>query len=139
MADLTIGEVARRSGVRTSALRYYEAAGILPAARRVNGRRRYGEELVGLVEVARFARSVGFSLAQIKQLFQGIEGRAGLGAQWRPLARAKLKELDGVIERAMQMKKAIESGLACGCIRVEDCRPGRDKPRKARRARSTPR
>ena len=123
MADLGIGEVARRTGMRTSALRYYEDAGILPRATRVNGRRRYSEDLVSLVEVARFARSVGFSLTEIKRLFGGMEGRRDIRARWKPLARAKLEELDGVIARAERMKKAIESGLACGCIRVEDCLP----------------
>ncbi|MFZ3323091.1 MAG: MerR family transcriptional regulator [Usitatibacter sp.] len=123
MADLSIGEVARRAGMRTSALRYYEDAGILPRAARINGRRRYSEELVSLIEVARFAQSVGFSLAEIKRLFSGMRGRKDLRAQWRPLAQAKLEELDRVIERARRMKKAIESGLRCGCIRVEDCLP----------------
>lgn len=123
MADLSIGDVARRAGMRTSALRYYEDAGILPRAPRINGQRRYSEELVSLIEVARFARSVGFSLAEIKRLFSGMQGRKDLRAQWRPLARAKLEELDRVIARARRMKKAIESGLRCGCIRVEDCLP----------------
>ena len=132
MGDLTIGEVARRAGVRASALRYYEDTGILPAAERVNGRRRYSEELVSLIEVARFAQSVGFSLAQIKQLFTGLEGCNDLRAQWRPLARAKLKELDDVIARALRMKAAIQLGLECGCIRVEDCLPTRG--RRARKA-----
>jgi MerR family transcriptional regulator, redox-sensitive transcriptional activator SoxR len=123
MTELSIGEVARRAGVRPSALRYYEQAGILPAAKRVNGRRHYSEELVKMIEVARFAQSVGFSLAEVKQLFAGFEGRSELCAQWRPLALAKLKELDAVIEKARRMKGAIESGLSCGCIRVQDCLP----------------
>jgi MerR family transcriptional regulator, redox-sensitive transcriptional activator SoxR len=140
MADLTIGEVARRAGVRTSALRYYEEAGILPRAGRVNGQRRYSEDLVNLVEVARFARSVGFSLSEIKRLFSGMQGRKDLRAQWRPLAHAKLGELDLVIARALRMKSAIESGLECGCIRVEDCLPGTGKsasksPRRKKRDR----
>ena len=125
MADLSIGEVARRAGMRTSALRYYEEVGILPPAPRVNGQRRYGEELVNLIEVARFAQSVGFSLAEVRRLFGGRQRPADLRAQWRPLARAKLEELDRVIARARRMKAAIESGLACGCIRVEDCLPRR--------------
>ena len=124
MTDLTIGEVARRAGVRTSALRYYEEAGIIPAVRRVNGRRLYDDDLVNLIEVARFARSVGFSVAEIRQLFSGVQGRKELRAQWRKVARAKLAELDGVIERAHRMKRAIEAGLECGCIRVEDCLKG---------------
>jgi MerR family redox-sensitive transcriptional activator SoxR len=120
---LSIGEVAQRAGVRASALRFYEEAGILPPAPRVNGRRVYGEDIVNHVPVARFAQSVGFSLAEIRGLFDGMRGRSTLKAKWRPLARAKLVELDAVIARAQAMKAAIESGLACGCIRVEDCLP----------------
>jgi MerR family redox-sensitive transcriptional activator SoxR len=146
MNELTIGEVARRTGVRTSTLRYYEEAGILPRAKRVNGQRRYGGELVDLVQVARFAQSVGFSLAQIRALFSGIERGAKLRSQWRPLARAKLAELDAVIDKARRMKAAIELGLSCGCIRVEDCLPAkpsrsspvrRARPRRAPRARNS--
>lgn len=136
MTDLTIGEVARRAGVRTSALRYYEEAGILPPAPRINGRRHYNEDLVSLIEVAKFAQSVGFTLAEIRQLFSGMEGRKDLRIHWRPLARAKLEELDRVIARALQMKRAIETGLECGCIRVEDCLPRSGKgPSRSRRER----
>jgi MerR family redox-sensitive transcriptional activator SoxR len=133
MGKLSIGEVARRAGLRPSALRYYEDAGILPAAPRVNGQRRYSEELVDAIQVARFAQSVGFSLAEIRELFSGFEGRSKLGAQWRPLAKAKLKELDAIIAKARQMKAAIEDGLRCGCIRIEDCLPARPRARSLRR------
>ncbi len=123
MSDLSIGEVSRRTGVAPSALRFYEESGVLPAARRVNGQRRYDEELVDLVKVARFAQSVGFTLAEIRALLAGLERGARLRAQWRPLARAKIHELDAVIAKATQMKAAIEYGLGCGCIRIEDCLP----------------
>jgi MerR family redox-sensitive transcriptional activator SoxR len=128
MGGLTIGEVARRAGVRTSALRYYEEAGIIPSAPRVNGQRRYSEEMVDLVLVARFAQSVGFSLSEIRELFRGFERGSRLKARWLPLARAKLGQLDAVIARARRMKAAIELGLRCGCIRIEDCLPARRPP-----------
>jgi MerR family redox-sensitive transcriptional activator SoxR len=119
-------ELASRAGLRPSALRYYEEIGVLPAALRVNGRRRYSPEVLERVKVARFAQSVGFTLAEIRNLL--AEPRRGaLRARWRPLALAKLKELDQVIETARQMKSAISLGLECGCIRVEDCLPGKRK------------
>ena len=124
MKDLGIGEVARRAGVRASALRYYEAQGVLPPALRVNGRRVYGEEMVRRVEVVLYARSVGFSLHEVKRLF-GLPARGGLQTRWRPLARAKVAELDAAIARARRVKRALESGLACGCIRIEDCLPAK--------------
>ncbi len=133
MNDLTIGEVARRTGVAPSALRFYEESGVLPPPRRVNGQRRYGEGLVDLIKVARFAQSVGFSLAEIRGLLAGFVRGSKLRAQWQPLARAKIRELDAVIEKAAQMKAAIEYGLGCGCIRIEDCLPAAKKPLRRRR------
>jgi MerR family redox-sensitive transcriptional activator SoxR len=136
MADITIGEAAKRVGLAASALRFYEQAGVLPPARRINGRRVYDEGLLDLIEVARFAQGVGFSLAEVRALFHGNPGKRRLGSQWKPLARAKLKELDAIISRARQMKGAIELGLECGCIRVEDCLPA--KRGGAQRSRSKP-
>jgi MerR family redox-sensitive transcriptional activator SoxR len=127
MDELTIGQAARRAGLRTSALRYYDDAGILPPARRVNGQRRYSEELLDLVRVARFAQSVGFSLSEVRALLSGLEGRSLLRAHWRPMALAKLKQLDAVIAKARHMKRAIQYGLDCGCIRIQDCLPSAAK------------
>ena len=129
MTDMTIGEVARRTGLRTSALRYYEETGILPAPRRVNGRRRYGPEALRIVEVVRFAQCAGFSLAEIRTLFHGFGPDTPLNERWASLAHAKLAELDALIEKASRMKQAIRAGLGCGCVRVEDCVVGADPAR----------
>lgn len=133
MTGMAISEVARRTGVPPSTLRYYEDEGVLPRAKRRNGRRVYDEDMLRLVEVAVFAQSVGFSLDEVRRLFKGLEGRAGLKAQWQPLARAKLAQLDEVMAKAQQMKAAIEAGLECGCIRIEDCllRAEKRKPSNA--------
>ena len=121
MEELTIGEVAEQTGLRTSALRYYEDAGLLPAARRVNGRRRYSPGIVRVVEVLRFAQEAGFSLDEIRTLFHGFGSETPLNERWEALAHSKLRELDALIAKAEQMKRAIQAGLACGCVRVEDC------------------
>lgn len=121
MEDLAIGEVARRTGVPATTLRYYEEEGVLPRASRRNGRRMYDDQMVKLVQVAAFAQSVGFTLEEVKRLFKGLEGHTDLRSQWKPLARAKLEQLDEVIARAHRMKAAIAAGLECGCIRIEDC------------------
>ena len=120
---MTIGEVARATGVPATTLRYYEDAGILPRARRVKGQRRYGPELLDLIRVARFAKTVGFTLAELRLLCGALNGGGRLGQRWRRLARAKVRELDAVIDGAQRMKDAIEYGFRCGCIRIEDCLP----------------
>ena len=121
MDELSIGEVARRTGVRASALRYYEDAGVIPPPRRVGGRRRYDPEVVRMVGVLRFAQQAGFTLEEIRTLFRGFGTDVPLGERWEALARAKMRELDELVARAERMRRALEAGLACGCVRIEDC------------------
>ena len=121
MEGMTIGDVARRTGLRASALRYYEEAGILPPPRRVNGRRRYEPLVLRMLEVLQFAQAAGFTLDEIRTLFHGFGAEVPLRDRWQALAEAKLRELDALIARAVQMRRAIEVGLGCGCLRLEDC------------------
>ena len=118
---LTIGEVARRTGVEASALRYYEKQGVLPPARRAGGQRRYDEQAVRKVLVLRFAQQAGFTLSEVKELFHRFDANTQMSSRWRTLAHAKLRELDELEQRIVQMRLAIEQGLACGCMRIEDC------------------
>jgi MerR family redox-sensitive transcriptional activator SoxR len=121
METLSIGEIARRTGLKTSAVRYYEDAGILPTPQRVNGRRVYTDGAVRMVEVLRFAQRAGFTLEEIRTLFHGFGTDTPLNERWERLAEAKLRELDDLIVRAERMKEAIRKGLNCGCVKVEDC------------------
>ena len=121
MQLLSIGEVAWRTGLRTSALRYYEEQGLLPAATRINGRRRYDARMVRMIEVLGFAQQAGFTLNEIKILFRGFDRGATLSARWRSLAKTNLEELDALVANAARMRRAIEVGLRCGCVRLEDC------------------
>lgn len=121
MDALSIGEVARRTGVPASALRYWEDAGLLPAPRRVSGRRRYDAQVLRRVQVLRFAQQAGFTLAEIRTLFHGFGAGTPLGERWNTLARTKLRELDELVARAGRMKAAIQAGMECGCVRMEDC------------------
>src|SRR5687767_8726981 len=93
-AGLTIGAVARQAGLRTSALRYYESLGLLPAPRRVNGRRRYGPDALRQLQVLQFARRAGFTLAEMQTLFNGFRPGQPPKARFRRLAEHKLAELD---------------------------------------------
>ena len=119
--DLAIGEVARRAGIQPSALRYYERIGLMPAPQRVSGRRRYGEQTVQMLKVVQLAQSAGFTVAEIQILLHGFAPDTPLAMRWQPLARQKLSELDALIARVQQMKRVLETGLNCGCLRLEDC------------------
>lgn len=121
MDGMTIGEVARRAGVRPSALRYYESVGVLPAPERVNGRRRYGDEVLELLAVVRAARRAGFSIAEVRKLLHGFSEGTPPSERWRWLAREKLPDVEATIERSLGMKVLLEQGLRCECSRIEDC------------------
>jgi MerR family redox-sensitive transcriptional activator SoxR len=121
MKPFSIGELARKTGIRTSALRYYEEAGILPLPHRANGRRRYDADAIRRVAVLRFSQQAGFTLDEIKVLFHGFGSTTPLSARWQKLARSKLVELDVLAERIQSMRRALEIGLKCGCVRIEDC------------------
>ena len=107
---LTIGEVAARTRVATSALRYYDELGLVKPKERTSGQRRYAPEAVATVAVIVSLREVGFTLAQIKRLFAS---RASSPGAWRALATRKLDELDTRIARAQAARLAIEHALHC--------------------------
>jgi MerR family redox-sensitive transcriptional activator SoxR len=115
---MSIGEMARRSGVPATALRYYEKAGVLPAPLRVSGRRAYAADALQRVRMLRFAQQAGFSLEEIKTL---LGGASPLSARWQALAKSKLTELDRLAAKIGEMKRALSIALECGCAKVEDC------------------
>lgn len=119
--DLTIGDVAREAGLRTSAVRYYESVGLLPPPKRVNGQRRFGRDVVRLLGTVRFAQEAGFTVAEIRTLFHGFGADVPPSDRWRQLASEKLAELDALVARAERMRLALKIAMRCGCLRIEDC------------------
>jgi MerR family redox-sensitive transcriptional activator SoxR len=117
---LSIGEVAERAGVRTSALRYYEAEGLLAADARVGGRRRYAPEAVQRLALIRFCQALGFSLTEIRAILEPPRGRAQK-VRWRGLVDAKLAELAEAVERAEAMMAILRTSRDCDCIDVQEC------------------
>jgi MerR family redox-sensitive transcriptional activator SoxR len=119
--EMTIGEVAARVGLRPSALRYYERVGLLPRARRVNGRRRYGPEVFEWIAGIRLSQQAGFTVAEIRRLFFGFPRSVRPSERWGALATEKLAELDEMIHRARVMRRLLEEGIRCGCASFEEC------------------
>ena len=115
---LTIGELARRAGVATSALRYWEELGLLPAPARISGQRRYPESAVAMVGAILLLSDVGFSLAEQKAL---VASHGGSFDEWRRLARRKLAELDEQIVKARTAREAIDHALRCPHDDIRQC------------------
>ncbi|MGW6494993.1 MerR family transcriptional regulator [Nonomuraea angiospora] len=107
---LTIGELARATGVATSALRYWEEHGLLPAPTRVSGQRRYPVSAMAIVGLILSLQDIGFSLRELKGL---ITSRYEDADAWRELHQRKIAELDERIARAQAARTAIAHGLAC--------------------------
>jgi len=120
-ADMTIGAVARRVGIATSAIRYYEAIGLLPPPARLNGRRRYDAGTVQRLCVIERAQRAGFTLGEIRELFFGFAVGTRPAARWEALARRKLAELEEQLARTRAMQALLHEGLRCGCLTMEQC------------------
>ena len=118
---LSIGQVARRAGLRPSAIRYYEASGLLPEPLRVSGWRRYGNDVFVTLAAIELAQQAGFALAEIRTLLDGVSRSAPPSARSPSLARRKLAEVDALIARALAMRRLLMRGIACGCVRIDAC------------------
>jgi MerR family redox-sensitive transcriptional activator SoxR len=121
MDEYSIGEVARRAGIRTSAIRFYESAGVLPAPARVNGRRRYDAQVLSALTIIQVAQKAGFTMAEIKTLFTGFAPGTPASARWQALAGRKLEEVTAQIEQLHGMQRLLETAMQCGCVDLEEC------------------
>ena len=122
MEELTIGEVARRAGIRTSALRYYESVGLLPEPRRVyGGHRRYDSSVFELLAILQMAQQAGFTIAEIRLLVAGFPLETSASERWQFLTQKKLQEVEVVIAQAQQTKRLLEQLSQCSCLHLQDC------------------
>src|SRR5262249_32305148 len=119
MAALTISQVAKRLGIRSSTIRYYEEIGILPRAHRLNGQRRYDEKVLYRLAVVQHAQSAGFSLPEIRQLFFGFRSEVRPSERWKKLASKKLVELDKLLEQIQTMRTLLLK--SCDCNALDEC------------------
>lgn len=121
MANITIGEVARRAGLKASAIRYYEKIGLLPKTQRVGGQRRYETGVLTYLAVIDVAKSAGFGMDEIRHLFHGFGKGTPAFRRWQSLARRKIAEMEDLIATAKKMKRLLEKADRCKCFDLEDC------------------
>jgi MerR family redox-sensitive transcriptional activator SoxR len=118
---LTIGQLADRFGLRTSAIRYYEATGVLPEPARESGQRRYGAAAVRRMEVLDVAKRAGFSLDEARVLLQSAEAGSPAFEALRGLAARKLPEVEALIARAQAMRQWLLTATDCSCTTLDVC------------------
>jgi DNA-binding transcriptional MerR regulator len=113
---MRISEVARRSGVLATTIRFYESVGVLPPAHRLNGQRIYGPDTLDRIAVIRFGLNVGFSLSELKSLFSGFNSRSTK----RKTAQSKIEELQDLQARIQLMKQLLKQISICRCGTIRE-------------------
>lgn len=131
---LTIGEVAARSGVATSALRFYEDQGLIASERTDAGHRRYPRTVLRRVAFIVFAQKVGLSLEEIRaELARLPRNRAPDRADWTKLSAGWTQRIDERIAELERMKEGMRECIGCGCLSLDRCRFANPGDRAARR------
>ena len=122
-SPMTIGEVARRSGVAASALRYYEERGLIASERAGSGHRRYPRPVLRRVAFIVFAQRVGLTLEEIgAELAKLPPERAPTRRDWSRLSRTWTSRIDDRIAELERLRAGLTECIGCGCLSLERCR-----------------
>jgi MerR family redox-sensitive transcriptional activator SoxR len=120
--DLTIGALATRAGVATSALRFYEAEGLIHASRTAGGQRRYPRDALRRVSFIRVAQQVGLSLAEIREAMAQLpDNRTPNHRDWERLSRSWRARLDERIAMLERLRDRLGGCIGCGCLSLQVC------------------
>jgi MerR family redox-sensitive transcriptional activator SoxR len=120
---LTIGEIARRAGLATSALRYYERQGLVSAIRTSGGQRRYRRNMLRRLAFIRAAQNVGLSLQEIRTALETLPAqRTPTTADWARLSRSWHSRLDEQIAALTALRDGLTSCIGCGCLSLRRCK-----------------
>jgi MerR family redox-sensitive transcriptional activator SoxR len=119
---LTIGQVAERSGVAVSALRYYEAQGLVSASRTAGGARRFPRSVLRRLAFVRAAQNVGLTLPEIREALAALpDGRTPSARDWARLSASWRDRLDERIRALEQLRDGLTSCIGCGCLSLTRC------------------
>lgn len=120
--DLSIGEVAERAGIATSALRFYEKEGLIHSDRTMGGQRRYHRDVLRLVAFIRAAQRVGLTLDEIRTALATLpHGKVPTAADWARLSKGWRPLLDRRIEEMQRLRDRLDSCIGCGCLSLKTC------------------
>ncbi|HUD17167.1 MAG TPA: redox-sensitive transcriptional activator SoxR [Acidimicrobiales bacterium] len=119
---LTIGEVASRSGLATSALRFYERQGLIHAERTPSGQRRFRRDVLRRIAFIRIAQRVGLSLEEIVSALEGLPvDRAPNSQDWQRLTRGWRQRIDQRITLLEALRTGLTQCIGCGCLSLRTC------------------
>ena len=131
---MTIGEVAKRCGVATSALRFYEEQGLIRSERNDSGHRRYSRAVIRRVAFIVFAQKVGLSLDEIRsELAKLPSNRVPDRADWEKLSRRWSERIEERIAELQRLRAGLTECIGCGCLSLDRCRLANPGDAAARR------
>jgi MerR family redox-sensitive transcriptional activator SoxR len=120
--ELTVGEVAARSGVAVSALHFYETKGLIRSHRTAGNQRRYDRDILRRVAVIKIAQQVGISLSEVASAFANLpEGRTPSPKDWEALSRGWAKVLEQRIAQLQRLHDGLTGCIGCGCLSIDKC------------------
>ena len=122
-AALSVGEVARRSGVPVSTLHFYEAQGLIAGWRTDGNQRRYARDVLRRVALIRTAQAVGISLADVAAALASLPPDvAPSRADWTRLSAGWREQLDARIAQLARLRDTLDDCIGCGCLSIDRCR-----------------
>lgn len=120
--ELTVGQVAERSGVAVSTIHFYEAKGLIASRRNQSNHRRYPREILRRVAVIRVAQRAGIPLATIREALASLpDERTPTAEDWKRLSAEWKAELDARITHLIELRDQLGDCIGCGCLSVETC------------------
>ncbi len=120
--EITIGELAERSGVATSALRFYEERGLIRSLRTAAGHRRYSRDVLRRVAIIKVAQRAGIPLAAIHEALQALpQEQAPTAKDWQRMSSQWKQELDARIARLTKLRNQLGKCIGCGCLSLKAC------------------
>ncbi|WP_102797790.1 redox-sensitive transcriptional activator SoxR [Bowmanella denitrificans] len=120
---LTVGQVAKRSGVAVSALHFYEQKGLIKSWRNQGNQRRYHRDVLRRIAVIKSAQQVGVPLSEIADALSSLpDSRAPNSGDWAKMSQAWLQDLNHRIETLTKLRDNLSSCIGCGCLSLQNCR-----------------
>jgi MerR family redox-sensitive transcriptional activator SoxR len=119
---LAIGDLAARTGLAVSAIRFYEARGLVSALRNAGGQRRFMRSDIRRLSFIRIAQQLGFTIGEIGALLAALpQGRTPTQKDWTRISRVFRRRLDERIAAMTQMRDRLDGCIGCGCLSLRRC------------------
>lgn len=120
--EATVGELADRAGVATSALRFYEREGLIHSRRTTGNQRRYSRDTLRRVAFIRASQRLGMPLSSVREVLALLpEGRTPTKADWARVSECWRQDLDERIELMRQLRDDLTGCIGCGCLSIDVC------------------